>query len=73
MTTNAMAPSTAETHISWLFFAADRAYKILKPVTMPFLDHAEPAQRRASIQREFELNHAIAPDVPRDRRRGRAR
>ena len=57
------SPSTAETHISWLFFTDERAYKMLKPVTMPFLDHAEPAQRLASITREYELNRAISPDV----------
>ena len=57
------SPSTAETHISRLFFTDDRAYKLLKPVTMPFLDHADTSQRLASIDREFELNRAIAPDV----------
>ena len=63
MTSNAMSPSSAETHISWLFFTEDRAYKLLKPLEMPFLDHREPEQRIESITREFELNRAISPDV----------
>lgn len=57
------SPATAETHISWLFFTDDRAYKLLKPVTMPFLDHADRGRRLASVTREFELNRAISPDV----------
>lgn len=56
-------PSTAETHISWLFFTDDRAYKLLKPVAMPFLDHTDPERRIASIDQEFACNHAISPDV----------
>lgn len=57
------SPATTETHISWLFFTDDRAYKLLKSVRMPFIDHTDRDQRLASIEREFELNHAICPDV----------
>ena len=55
--------TTAETHMSWLFFTPDRAYKRLKPVEMPFIDHTDPATRIGSIEREYALNHAISPDV----------
>ncbi|MDW3220379.1 MAG: AAA family ATPase [Acidimicrobiales bacterium] len=58
-----LSTTTAETHMSWLFFTPDRAYKRLKPVAMPFIDHTGVSQRIASIDREFELNHAISPDV----------
>lgn len=58
-----LSTTTAETHMSWLFFTPDRAYKRLKPVAMPFIDHTGVAQRIASIDRELELNHAISPDV----------
>lgn len=57
------AMATAETHMSWLFFTPDRAYKRLKPVAMPFIDHTDRATRLASIEREFALNRAISPDV----------
>lgn len=58
-----MAPDIAETHISWVFFTPDRAYKLLKPVAMPFLDHTTSEQRIAATAREYELNKRIAPDV----------
>lgn len=54
---------TAETHMSWLFFTPDRAYKRLKPIEMPWIDHTDVVARIASIDREYELNHAISPDV----------
>jgi aminoglycoside phosphotransferase family enzyme/predicted kinase len=63
MSNTASSCSAAETHLSWVFFTPDRAYKLLKPVTMPFIDHADAAQRLESIQREYDLNHEISPDV----------
>jgi hypothetical protein len=57
-------PATvSETHISWVFFAADRAYKLLKPLATPFLDYSTPARREAACLREVELNRRLAPDV----------
>lgn len=56
-------PGVSETHISWVFFTPDRAFKILKPVEMPFLDLRDRAARMAAVDREFELNRRIAPDV----------
>ena len=44
----------AETHISVVFFAGDRAYKLLKPVTTGFLDHGPTAVRLAAAEREVE-------------------
>ena len=31
-----------ETHISWVFLAGDRAYKLKKPLVLPFLDYGTP-------------------------------
>ncbi|MDE0802153.1 MAG: AAA family ATPase [Acidimicrobiales bacterium] len=53
----------SETHISWVLFTPDRAFKILKPVTMPFLDLRTREARLAAVDREFELNRRLAPDV----------
>jgi len=36
-----------ETHISWVFLAGNRAYKVKKPVSFPFLDYGSLARRRA--------------------------
>ena len=45
------------------FFTPDRAFKLLKPVVMPFIDHTDVENRLESISREYELNHEISPDV----------
>ena len=54
---------TVETHISLLAFQGDRAYKLKKPVTFPFLDLSTIERRRADCEREVALNARMAPDV----------
>lgn len=53
----------AETHISTVLFAGDRAFKLLKPVVMPFLDYSATSARLEAIDRELDLNRRMAPDV----------
>ena len=57
------AAAVAETHGSTVFFTADRALKVLKPVRTPFFDYSTPALRREACEREVELNRRLAPDV----------
>jgi aminoglycoside phosphotransferase family enzyme len=52
-----------ETHISWVFLAGRRAYKVKKPVVLPFLDYGTPARRRIMCRAEVALNRRLAPDV----------
>lgn len=52
-----------ETHISWVFLAGDRAYKVKKPVRLPFVDYRTPAARRRFCLEELRLNRRLAPDV----------
>jgi uncharacterized protein len=52
-----------ETHISWVFLTGDRAYKIKKPVVLPYLDYGTPERRRAMCEAEVALNRRLAPDV----------
>jgi uncharacterized protein len=52
-----------ETHISWVFLTADRAYKLKKPVTLPFVDYGTAQRRRAMCEEEVRLNRRLAPDV----------
>jgi aminoglycoside phosphotransferase family enzyme/predicted kinase len=59
----AAAAASRETHISQIFFTTDRAYKLLKPVRMSFLDLTDREQRLAAARRELDLNQRIAPDV----------
>ncbi len=57
------APEVAETHISTVFFTADRAYKLLKPIRTSFLDHVSVERRLSAIDDELRLNRRMAPDV----------
>ncbi len=53
----------AETHLSWVFLSPDKAFKLLKPVRMPFLDHTDRAARVAAAERELAMNRRLSPDV----------
>jgi aminoglycoside phosphotransferase family enzyme/predicted kinase len=55
--------SLRETHISWVFLAGDSAYKIKKPLHLPYLDYRTPARRLAMCQAEIDLNRRLAPGV----------
>ncbi|MDA8255200.1 MAG: AAA family ATPase [Betaproteobacteria bacterium] len=50
-----------ETHASWLLLAGDFAYKIKKPVTLPFLDYGTLARRETCCRAELALNRRLAP------------
>ena len=52
-----------ETHISWVFLAGDRAYKLKKPLVLPFLDYRTPERRREMCLEEVRLNRRLAPDL----------
>ncbi len=57
------AVEVRETHISWVFLAGDRAYKLKKPVTLPFVDYGTRERRRAMCEEEVRLNRRLAPDL----------
>jgi aminoglycoside phosphotransferase family enzyme len=50
-----------ETHVSWVLLARELAYKIKKPVRLPFLDFSCLAERRRSCDEELRLNAASRP------------
>ena len=52
-----------ETHISWVFLAGDRAYKVKKPLLLPYLDYRTPARRLAMCREEVRLNRRLAPHI----------
>jgi aminoglycoside phosphotransferase family enzyme/predicted kinase len=52
-----------ETHGSWVFLTADRAYKLRKPVVFPFLDYGTPARRRAMCEEEVRVGRRLAPGI----------
>ncbi|CAN5425470.1 bifunctional aminoglycoside phosphotransferase/ATP-binding protein [soil metagenome] len=52
-----------ETHISAIFLAADRAYKMKRAVKLPYADFSTPALRLAACEQEIALNSLTAPDI----------
>lgn len=52
-----------ETHISWVLLDGTYAWKIKKPVKLPFLDFSELATRRRLCEQELVLNRRLAPDL----------
>ena len=52
-----------ETHMSWVFLAGERVYKLKKPVRFPYLDFSTLARREAACRAEFSLNRRLASDV----------
>ncbi len=49
-----------ETHASWLLLAGAFAYKIKKPITLPFLDYGSLARRETCCRAELALNRRFA-------------
>jgi aminoglycoside phosphotransferase family enzyme/predicted kinase len=52
-----------ETHISWVFLAGERAYKLKKPLVLPFLDYGTPERRHLMCREEVRLNRRLAPEI----------
>jgi uncharacterized protein len=52
-----------ETHISWVFLAGCRVYKVKKPVSFRFVDYATVERRRAACGAEVRLGCRFAPAV----------
>jgi aminoglycoside phosphotransferase family enzyme/predicted kinase len=52
-----------ETHASWLLLAGDFAYKIKKPIVLPFLDYGTLEKRRLCCEAELRLNRRFAPQL----------
>ena len=52
-----------ETHMSWVFLAGDKAYKLKKPVRLAYLDFSTLERRESACRAELRLNRRLAPDV----------
>lgn len=52
-----------ETHISEVFIADSRVYKLKKPVHFDFLDFSTVAKRKQACEDEVRLNRRLAPEV----------
>lgn len=52
-----------QTHISVVFLAGDRAYKVKKPVDLGFVDYSSLERRRHFCEEEVRLNRRLAPRI----------
>ncbi|MGC2063737.1 MAG: AAA family ATPase [Thermodesulfovibrionales bacterium] len=52
-----------QTHISWVFLAGERVYKIKKPVDFGFLDYSTLSLRRKACEAEVLLNRRLSRNV----------
>ena len=58
-----LEPTVAETHLSVVMCIGDRAYKLKKALSFPFVDQSTREQRERLCQQEVERNRRLAPDV----------
>ena len=52
-----------QTHVSLIFLAGDRAYKLKRAIKFPYLDFSSAEQRRIACKAELALNRRTAPDL----------
>ena len=58
-----LGAEVVETHISWLLLTEAFAWKLKKPITLPFLDYGTAARRRHFCEEELRLNQRFAPEL----------
>ncbi len=52
-----------ETHVSWVFLTGQYAYKVKKPVKLPFVDFSTLALRKRFCEEELRVNRRLAPEL----------
>jgi aminoglycoside phosphotransferase family enzyme len=52
-----------ETHMSWVFLIGEEAYKLKKPIRLPYLDFSTLNKRHAACIAELTLNRRLASDT----------
>jgi aminoglycoside phosphotransferase family enzyme len=52
-----------KTHMAWVFLSERRAWKIKKPIRLPYLDHSTVERRRHSCLQELRLGRRLAANV----------
>jgi aminoglycoside phosphotransferase family enzyme/predicted kinase len=58
-----LAAELVETTISWVLLTDDYAYKVKKPLVLPFLDYGSAQRRLFCCREELRLNSRFAPDL----------
>jgi len=54
---------TMETHISRIFLAGERVFKMKRAVKLPYVDFSTPGRRLEACRREVEFNGATTPEL----------
>ncbi len=52
-----------ETHVSWVFLTGRYAYKLKKPVKLPFVDFSTLRLREHYCREELRINRRLAPEL----------
>jgi aminoglycoside phosphotransferase family enzyme/predicted kinase len=52
-----------QTHVSWVFLTGRYAYKVKKPVKLPFVDFSSLRAREHYCREELRINRRLAPDL----------
>ncbi len=52
-----------QTHLSWVFLAGPRVYKVKKPVDFGFLDFTTLEKRKFFCKEEIRLNRRLCPEI----------
>lgn len=52
-----------DTHISVIFLAGERAYKLKRAIRLPFLDYSTLELRRRACEEELRIDRAMAPEI----------
>ena len=52
-----------ETHVSWVFLTGRHAYKVKKPVKLPFVDFSTLTRRKRFCDEELRVNRRLAPEL----------
>ena len=60
------AVGLVETHVSWVLLGDADAFKVKKPVRLPFLDFGSLESRREACEEELRLNRSFSPALYRD-------
>lgn len=56
-------PQTRETHISHILLSGTRAFKLKRPVRLPYADFSTPELRLEACEAELRLNRRTAPQL----------
>ncbi|MGE0008438.1 MAG: AAA family ATPase [Parvibaculaceae bacterium] len=59
----AATPLRIDTHCSVVFLAGEDVYKVKRAVKLPFLDYSTLEKRKHFCEREFLINHKLAPQL----------